>query len=90
MPRVSDFADMVCGDRDLLRAEFNAIIAANWPSHDHPTPTGPTPGPLAKSNPTGPASECVPIDGQTRRPTPLAPVTTRPRERSPPISRTGG
>lgn len=85
MPRVTDFAGMVCGDQDLLRAEFNAIIAANWPSHDQPTPTGPTPGSVARSNPTGPGSECFPIGGQIRRPTPLVPVTAWPRERSPPI-----
>jgi len=26
------FLDLICSDEDLLRAEFDAIIAAEWPS----------------------------------------------------------
>jgi hypothetical protein len=38
-PSVDDqFLDMVCADEDLLRAEFEAIIAAKWPTP--PTPRG--------------------------------------------------
>lgn len=83
-PRVADFTDVVCGDRDLLRAEFNAIIAANWPSDDQPTPTGPTPGSVARSSPADPGPECSPIGGHIRRPTLLVAVAAWPRERSPP------
>lgn len=33
----SRFAELVCADPDLLRAEFEALIAANYPSGDgHP------------------------------------------------------
>ena len=30
------FADLVCADPDLIRAEFDAIIEANWGSADPP------------------------------------------------------
>jgi hypothetical protein len=36
---VAAFADLVCADDELLRVEFNAIIAANFPGaaeHGHP------------------------------------------------------
>ena len=33
------FLDLICGDADLLQAEFDAIIAAEWP-----TPPANTPG----------------------------------------------
>lgn len=36
-PAVSeDFAGIVTADPDLLRAEFDEIISAEWPSADHP------------------------------------------------------
>jgi hypothetical protein len=35
-----EFLALLCADEDLLRAEFDAIVAANW---DRPTPPRPTP-----------------------------------------------
>ena len=38
-PRAAAFADLVCADHELLHAEFDAIIAANFPGaaeHGHP------------------------------------------------------
>src|SRR5690349_16486263 len=32
------FLDLICSDQDLLRAEFDAIIAAEWPSPPTTTP----------------------------------------------------
>ena len=32
------FLDLICSDEDLLRAEFDAIIAAEWPSPPTTTP----------------------------------------------------
>jgi len=32
------FLDLVCNDQDLLAAEFDAIIAAEWPSTPAKTP----------------------------------------------------
>jgi hypothetical protein len=42
------FVELVCADEDLLRAEFDAIIAARWPSPppaepDHRSDTRPHP-----------------------------------------------
>ena len=34
-----DFCDVVCADDELLRAEFESIIAAQWP-HPPENPTG--------------------------------------------------
>jgi len=33
-----EFVDVVSGDVDLLRAEFDAIIDANWPESSTPLP----------------------------------------------------
>lgn len=35
-----EFLALLCADEDLLRAEFDAIVAANW---DRPRPPRPTP-----------------------------------------------
>lgn len=50
-PGAAGFADLVCADRDLLTAEFQAIIAANFPDEtsdrtqgtDGPDPRRPSP-----------------------------------------------
>jgi hypothetical protein len=84
MPRVAEFGEVVCGDRDLLRAEFDAIIAANWPSHDHPTPPPPHPGPVARFRPPDPDPERSAVGGRVLRPTPVVGVPDWPRERAPP------
>ena len=43
-----DFLDLVCADQELLRAEFDAIIAQEWSS------SPPSPDPPAASPGTGP------------------------------------
>jgi hypothetical protein len=73
MTRVAEFAEVVCGDRDLLRAEFDAIIAANWPSHEQPTLPPPHPGSVPRSRPADP--ECSAVEGGVLRPTPVVPGT---------------
>jgi hypothetical protein len=35
-----DFVDLVCSDPSLLRAEFDALIAASWCSEPPTPPTG--------------------------------------------------
>jgi hypothetical protein len=50
------FLDLVCSDMDFLRAEFNAIIAANWPG---PAARSPSRGGGAGRPNTGPRREPV-------------------------------
>ncbi|MGB9281033.1 MAG: hypothetical protein WCB57_13265 [Pseudonocardiaceae bacterium] len=80
MPRMAEFAELVCGDRDLLRAEFDAIIAANWPSHDQSTTPPPHPGPVPRFRPAHPDPECSAVVGRVLQ----GGVPAWPRERSPP------
>jgi hypothetical protein len=35
-----DFVDLVCADPSLLRAEFDALVAASWDSEPPTPPTG--------------------------------------------------
>ena len=46
------FVDLVCADDDLVRAEFEAIIAASWPAL--PVDPDPVPSPTPR-NPERPA-----------------------------------
>jgi len=39
------FVDLVCQDDDLVRAEFDAIVAAAWPEPPAPPPPPAPPGP---------------------------------------------
>lgn len=39
-PTRQSFIEVVCGDEDLLRAEFDAIIAAGWPDPPPRPPAG--------------------------------------------------
>lgn len=73
------FVDLVCADDDLLRAEFEAIIEANWP--ERPRSSAGLPWPERPS----------PRRSHRRRVAPIAPpVGSRPaaerggRQRSPP------
>ncbi len=54
-----EFLAIVCSDDDLLRAEFDAIIAAQWPSPPPDTPADDDPGErspgTARRQPTGQA-----------------------------------
>ena len=76
-----DFVELVCADEDLLRAEFEEIITAQWP-------TPPTAPPVS-----GARAHPAPLRGRPPRwgpsprlrPRPVAPgVRARTRERSPP------
>jgi hypothetical protein len=79
----AEFLDLICADEELLRAEFDAIIAAGWPTEpptvrgvgrrrEHPPAGGqgahPRPGPLLSRQPDAPE------------------VRARSRQRSPPLS----
>ena len=68
------FLDLVCADDDLLRAEFEAIIEANWPAPPRssarlPWPDRPTPrGSRRRSVPTiAPSVRRAPADGRGGR-----------------------
>jgi hypothetical protein len=70
------FLDVVCGDEDWVRAEFDAIVEANWPPAGRPEPPVPSPGPRRTSRrPTG---RSRPVPGI--RPNGPAPA----RQRAPP------
>ena len=78
------FLELICADDDLLRAEFDAIVAASWvgpPDRPRPVPTPRPPAPAAPMGqwlrakvPTTPPVPTGPGDGQRRR------------ERSPPAA----
>ena len=75
----TDFVDLVLADEDLLRAEFEAIIAAAW--QEPPRPRRPAP--------PGPDDQPVPgaVAGPLYRTPPAASVPSRRRhcrQRSPP------
>jgi hypothetical protein len=74
------FSDLISGDDDLVRAEFDALIAAGWPE---PPPSPPPPAPSA-ADPSGPPADGGTPEGRstaTDDSAPGAPVT---HERSPP------
>jgi hypothetical protein len=59
----SELAELICADDDFVRAEFAAIVAAEWgsppPSRPAPRPPGPdrrrpTRGPVAAAEPCSP------------------------------------
>lgn len=53
-PSTSDlFLELLCADEDLLRAEFEAIVAAEWPS---PPPDQPAESNIARQGPPGSSS----------------------------------
>ena len=84
MTRVAEFAEVVCGDRDLLRAEFDAIIATSW---DQPTPPArwrptPWPGPPPLRRTRG-SSSAGRSSGRQHHP----PGEGRSRQRAPPPGR---
>jgi len=84
-----EFLDLVCADEELLRAEFDEIIANGWPSPPTGPPTrrprGPatSPGPTAfPGPPRGAIKPRTPPPAPTVGPaalTPAAPRTGRPR-----------
>jgi len=74
------FIDLVCQDEQLLRAEFDALIAESWQ-----TPPGPVPpAPPRRPPPSTPPSSAMTVDG---RPTPTQHVPDAEgwqRQRAPP------
>jgi len=79
-----EFFDLVYGDQELLRAEFDAIIAAGWPGVP---PTQPTPA-AAASGPVGWEALRAPA-GDARHKTEFAlpKISDQARQRSPPHAR---
>ncbi|WP_344256453.1 hypothetical protein [Terrabacter carboxydivorans] len=76
------FVEIVCGDDDLLAAEFEAIIAASWPPPATPPPGGaegdPADGrPAARGQPA-PRARWVPSSSPRRERSPPEPTRTRP------------
>jgi hypothetical protein len=69
------FIDLVCQDEQLLRAEFDALIAASWQTPRRPVPPAPPrrPPPFARRFPAPPAGggpapvQRVPDDKRWRR-----------------------
>lgn len=76
----ADFLALVCADEELLRAEFDAIIAAGWGC-----PQGRRPHPPVSTHPLPKRSEAPstrPAGIAARRHSPTVPA--RARQRSPP------
>jgi hypothetical protein len=74
----AEFADLVYGDADLLRAEYEALIASSWdtlPPHEpgtRPRRPGPAPGNGRRCNPTrrqpATAGHTPPVSARQRGP----------------------
>jgi hypothetical protein len=69
------FIDLVCQDEELLRAEFDALIAAGWDTPSQPPPVAPRaerprppgrPGPARGAPGLRPARTCPPRPGPGR------------------------
>lgn len=75
------FAELVYADDDLVRGEFEAIVAAEW----GPTPPGRLPG--AEPEPGSPGSDseaAVPVEPRSSAGTQPHAVSRSGRERAPP------
>jgi hypothetical protein len=85
------FTDLVCADHELLRAEFDAIITANFPEGvDGPQrhrPTRPV-GPEAQR--AAPRGAPTPSAHRARRRDTGGTQHPRARQRGPPVSRLNG
>jgi hypothetical protein len=79
------FIDLVCRDEDLLRAEFDELIAEFWATTSEPAPP-PKPPPPAPSRPTPPPRRPAgAIEDEPTAPTPVpVPAPRWNRQRSPP------
>jgi hypothetical protein len=74
------FVDLICQDDDLVRAEFDALVAASW----H-TPPGPPPPAPPRRPPPGAAPPATPVVDGGRLPAGRAPARRHGRrQRSPP------
>jgi len=79
-----EFLALVCADEDLLRAEFEAIMEANWDRPEPPRPTWPTPPErTSRSRPAIPPTTPAESVRVERRP-------AWRRERAPPAGRYQG
>ena len=74
------FLDLLLADEDLLRAEFDAIVAAEWPG---PPPGRPGRGARAEGRPGETRRRCARAAGSPGWPCPLR-IGGWPRQRSPP------
>jgi hypothetical protein len=76
------FLDLLCHDEELLRAEFDELISAGWPTPPPPPPPPAMPRP-AERPPwwTGPTLLAQPGAAAGR---PAGPADERHRQRSPP------
>jgi len=77
------FLDIICHDEELLRAEFDALVAASW---DEPPPSPPPAGPRPAENPAPRPTTRTTIEEEvpfeSHHPAPAGR-----RQRSPPASR---
>ncbi|MHA6783499.1 hypothetical protein ACVGOW_21290 [Pseudonocardia saturnea] len=89
-PATATFADLVCADPDLLRAEFDAIITANFPGPaEHPQRRDPAVTVATMADPDPRPGRPVGHGPRGRGPAFPAPHP-RPRERGPPIRKATG
>jgi len=72
------FVDLVCADDELMRAEFDALIAASWP-----TPPAVPPVPPRRPTPW-PCGHALPPGEAARPPIHHIPDTSCGRQRAPP------
>jgi hypothetical protein len=77
------FLDLICSDADLLAAEFDAIIAAQWPEPPTATPGRGTAGRHPGSNAARRVAD--PARGRVARP-PQPGIGGSARQRSPPAT----
>jgi hypothetical protein len=77
----SEFAELVCADPDWVRAEFDAIVAANF---DPPPPHQRRPPRPDSSGPTAPARAAAIVTTPAGAPGVVLPITRWRRQRSPP------
>jgi hypothetical protein len=77
----SEFAELVCADPDWVRAEFDAIVAANFdtsPPHQHRPPRPDSSGPTAPAPAAGAVTTPASASGV------VLPINRWRRQRSPP------
>ena len=74
------FVDLICQDDDLVRAEFDALVAASWD-----TPPGPPPPAPPRRPPAGADHSVTPVVDAARPYAGTSPVRRRDRrQRGPP------
>lgn len=75
------FLDIICHDEELLRAEFDALVAASWdePPPPPPPPAGPRPADNPPPRPAAPTATEQEVPPRSHRPAPAGR-----RQRSPP------